>query len=154
MDSPLLLHPRSGDGPETFAEYRARGGYDGLTRWRAAADPAALIGEIEASGLRGRGGASFPTARKWQLAAAAEADDKYVVANGGEHEPGSNKDRHLVEHYPHAVLEGLLLAGLATGATKGYVYLIEDMRGPRQSTEAALRSRPRRPGRGRWRDRI
>ncbi|MCA8953834.1 MAG: NADH-quinone oxidoreductase subunit F [Planctomycetes bacterium] len=144
MDSPaLLLPPRSGAEsartPEGLAAYTARGGYEGLRRWRERNDPAAWIDEIEASGLRGRGGAAFPTARKWRLAAAAAADQKYVVGNGGEHEPGSSKDRFLVEHHPHAVLEGLLLCGLATGATKGFVYLIEDMAGPRASIEAALR---------------
>lgn len=139
VDSPLLLPPRPKPGPETLAEYRARGGYTGLQRWRAAGTPAQLLAEVAASGLRGRGGASFPTARKWQLAAAAAADRKFVVGNGGEHEPGSQKDKFLVEHHPHAVLEGLLLAGLATGATKGFLYLIEDMAGPRASAEAALR---------------
>jgi hypothetical protein len=111
VDSPLLLPPRSQSGPETLAEYRARGGYQGLQRWRNSGTATQFLAEIAASGLRGRGGASFPTARKWQLAAAATATEKFVVANGGEHEPGSQKDRHLVEHHPHAVLEGLLLAG-------------------------------------------
>lgn len=95
--------------------------------------------EVETSGLRGRGGAAFPTIRKWQLAADATDDQKYVVANGGEHEPGSNKDRYLVERHPHAVIEGLALAGIATGATKGYLYLIEDMAGPLASVEMALK---------------
>ena len=135
----LLLPERSSTAPETLTQYRARGGHDGLTRVRAAATGAAwLRGEVAASLLRGRGGAAFPTARKWDLAAAATADQKFVVANGGEHEPGSSKDRVLVERHPHAVLEGLLLAGLATGATKGVLYLIEDMHGPRASAERAL----------------
>lgn len=134
----LLLPARSSDEPEGLAEYRSRGGYDGLA---AARDKGAawLRQEVEASGLRGRGGAAFPTIRKWQLAADATGDEKYVVANGGEHEPGSNKDRFLVERHPHAVVEGLVLAGLATGATKGYLYLIEDMAGPIASAEMAVR---------------
>lgn len=134
----LLLPARSSDEPEGLAEYRSRGGYDGLA---AARDKGAawLRQEVEASGLRGRGGAAFPTIRKWQLAADAAGDEKYVVANGGEHEPGSNKDRFLVERHPHAVVEGLVLAGLATGATKGYLYLIEDMAGPIASAEMAVR---------------
>ncbi|HEX5052826.1 MAG TPA: NADH-ubiquinone oxidoreductase-F iron-sulfur binding region domain-containing protein [Planctomycetota bacterium] len=137
----LLLPARSTNGPELLEEYRKRGGYEGLARWRAAAAAgaaASLVDEIAAAGLRGRGGAAFPTARKWRLAAAAGAEQKYVVANGGEHEPGSRKDQHLVEQHPHAVLEGLLLAGLATGANKGWLYLIEDMHGPRRSAELAL----------------
>ncbi|MCR9244761.1 MAG: NADH-quinone oxidoreductase subunit L [bacterium] len=134
----MLLPSRTSEGPETLAEYQARGGYEGLRRLRDTDDPTGLIDEVETAGLRGRGGAAFPTARKWRLAAAATSAQKHVVANGGEHEPGSDKDRHLVEHHAHAVLEGLLLAGLATGATKGWIYLIEDMTGPRQSAERAV----------------
>ena len=138
MPSPALLLPqRSATGPEGLDEYRRRGGYRGLEAAQARGG-AWLRDEVEASGLRGRGGAAFPTIRKWHIAAQARGDEKFVVANGGEHEPGSSKDRYLVEHHPHAVLEGLLCAGLATGATKGFVYLIEDMHGPRASVEAAL----------------
>lgn len=134
----LLLADRSSDQPEGLADYRARGGYDGLAIAKEKGS-AWLREQVEVSGLRGRGGAAFPTIRKWQLAADAEGDEKYVVANGGEHEPGSNKDRYLVEHHPHAVVEGLALAGIATGASKGYLYLIEDMHGPRASAEMAVR---------------
>ena len=139
MSVPALLLPqRSATGPEGLEEYRDRGGYRGLETVRERGG-AWLLDEVETSGLRGRGGAAFPTIRKWRIAAGADADEKYIVANGGEHEPGSNKDRYLVEQHPHAVLEGLLCAGLATGATKGFLYLIEDMHGPRASAEAALR---------------
>ena len=134
----LLLPERSTDAPEGLAEYQARGGYSGLANAREKG-AAWLRDEVERSGLRGRGGAAFPTIRKWRIAAAAAGDEKYFVANGGEHEPGSSKDRHLVERHPHAVLEGLLCAGIATGADKGYIYLIEDMHGPRASVERALR---------------
>ncbi len=137
---PLLLPARqsTATGPETLAEYRSRGGYGGWQRARVQG-AAWLRGEVAASLLRGRGGAAFPTSRKWELAAAQGPGEKFVIANGGEHEPGSDKDRYLVEHHAHAVLEGLLLAGLATGAQKGWLYLIEDMHGPRQSAERALR---------------
>ena len=135
----LLLPPLAHDGPETFAEYRARGGYDGLMRILQEGTPERLRAEVAAAGLRGRGGAAFPTARKWELAASSGHDTRYVVANGGEHEPGSNKDRVLVARHPHAVLEGLMLAGIATGATKAWLYLIEDMHGPRAAAEQALR---------------
>jgi NADH-quinone oxidoreductase subunit F len=133
----LLLPERSTTGPETLAEYRARGGYTGLQQARQRG-AAWLRAEVTHSLLRGRGGASFPTARKWDLAAAATADRKFVVGNGGEHEPGSDKDRFLVRQHPHAVLEGLALAGLATGATQGYLYLIEDMHEQRAATAQAL----------------
>jgi NADH-quinone oxidoreductase subunit F len=134
---PLLLVRPADSPPETLAEYRARGGYQALER-ALRGRPADVLAEVAAAQLRGRGGASFPTAVKWELAAAQPAGEKYVVANGGEHEPGSRKDRFLVERYPHAVLEGLLLCGFATGAQKGFLYLIEDMHGARDSAERAL----------------
>jgi NADH-quinone oxidoreductase subunit F len=137
VSSSLLLPARASTAPESLAEYRARGGYEGLQRAHTQG-AAWLRGEVATAQLRGRGGASFPTARKWELAAAATADAKYVVGNGGEHEPGSDKDKVLTERHAHAVLEGLALAGLATGATEGIVYLIEDMHGPRASIERAL----------------
>ena len=133
----LLLPERASAAPETLDEYRARGGYAGLAR--ALRDgPAWLRGELATARLRGRGGAAFPTVQKWELAAAAAGPHKHVVANGGEHEPGSDKDRVLVQRHPHAVLEGLLLAGLATGADQGWVYLIEDMHAPRAAIGGAL----------------
>ncbi len=133
----LLLPPRTAPGPESLAEYRARGGHRGLEAVKQNG-AAWLRAEVATARLRGRGGAAFPTSRKWELAAAAAGPEKFVVANGGEHEPGSRKDRVLVERHPHAVLEGLLLAGLATGATRGWLYLIEDMEGPRKAAETAL----------------
>ena len=138
MNEPLLLTRPADAATETFAEYRARGGYDGLLAALAHGEPGRVLDAIEQSMLRGRGGASFPTATKWRLAAAQPGPDKHVVANGGEHEPGSEKDRFLVARYPHAVLEGLLLAGFATGAERGWVYLIEDMAEQIASMERAV----------------
>lgn len=129
-----ILLTRPADAPrQTLAEYRDEGGWSGLS-----ATPAEVLDAIEGAGLRGRGGAAFPVARKWRLAAGTEADQKYVVANGGEHEPGSAKDKFLVEKYPHKVLEGMARCGYATGATRGYLYLIEDMAGPIAAAEAAI----------------
>src|SRR5262245_10597323 len=91
---------------QTLAEYRSEGGYEALAG-APAAD--AILAVLEQSQLRGRGGAAFPAARKWRVAAQAPAGEKHFVANGGEHEPGSLKDRYLLARYPHAVLEGLLL---------------------------------------------
>jgi NADH-quinone oxidoreductase subunit F len=135
---PLLLVRPAEAPPETLAEYRARGGYQALERALTKGTPAGVMAEIAASGLRGRGGASFPTAKKWELAAQQPGPEKYVVANGGEHEPGSHKDRFLVEKYPHTVLEGLLLCAFATGAQKGFLYLIEDMAPQIASAERAI----------------
>ena len=111
--------------------------YEGLQKARAQA-PDAVIEMIEASGLRGRGGAGFPVARKWRLAHAAAADAKYVVANGGEHEPGSRKDRQLVTAHPDRVLEGAAICAHATGAKSIYLYLIEDMADAIASARAAI----------------
>src|SRR5262245_16005573 len=93
---------------ETFDEYRAAGGYQQTTR--------NSLEEITASGLRGRGGAGFPVGRKWSIAAETQADARYVVCNAGEDEPGSFKDRVLLEYRPHLVLEGTILAARAIGA--------------------------------------
>lgn len=107
---------------EELAAYRARGGYRGLERARALG-PEAVIAEVEASGLRGRGGAAFPTGQKWRLVRAAAGDEKYLVANGAEGEPGSAKDRLLMARAPHAVLEGALVAAEAIGARTVVVYV-------------------------------
>lgn len=137
-DSTLILPNRPADAPrETLDEYRARGGYVALEEARASS-PGAVLDEVERAGLRGRGGAGFAAATKWRFAAEAEGATKHVVANGGEHEPGSDKDKYLVARYPHAVLEGLLLTAYATGASVGWVYLIEDMVEQIESVEAAL----------------
>ncbi len=137
MKPPILLTRPPDAPPETLAEYQERGGYEALAAARRGS-PEAVITAVEQASLRGRGGAAFPTARKWRLAAAAPSPDKHVVANGGEHEPGSNKDRFLVTQHPHAVLEGLLLAGFATGARTGWLYLIEDMAPARACAERAI----------------
>lgn len=134
----LLLTRPPGAAAHTLAEYEAAGGYAGLRRALATLSPEQVLAEIEASGLRGRGGASFPTARKWRLAANRPAGTKHVVGNGGEHEPGSEKDRFLIARYPHAVLEGILLCCYATGATRGWLYVIEDMAEPIATAERAL----------------
>lgn len=130
----LTSHRRSQD----LGAYREEGGYLALERALRELSPGHVLAEVESAGLRGRGGAAFPAARKWRLAADQEADEKYVLANGGEHEPGSDKDKFLVESYPHKVLEGMLLCGYATGARSGYLYLIEDMEGPIASAERAI----------------
>ena len=108
--------------PLDLAVHRADGGYHGLAR---AMDlgPAATIDEVLASRLVGRGGAAFPTGRKWQAVAAQPTTPRYVVCNADESEPGTFKDRLLLEGDPYAVLEGLTIAGYATGAERGYVYL-------------------------------
>ena len=136
MNTRILLTGTAGS--QDLSAYRKESGYQALAQTLEASSPDQILNELEASGLRGRGGASFPTARKWRLAFERDAKRKFVLANGGEHEPGSDKDKHLVEFYPHKVLEGILLCGFATGASFGYLYLIEDMRGPIAAAEAAI----------------
>src|SRR4029453_2583004 len=97
--------------------------YGAWGRAVAEGSPAAVLDAVTASGLRGRGGAAFPVGRKWQCAVEAPGERKYVFCNGGEDEPGSHKDRLLMENYPHKVLEGLLLACYAIGAGDGYLYV-------------------------------
>lgn len=135
---PAILCTRPADAArESLAEYHDVGGYEALrTALTGSADAVCTV--VAAAGLRGHGGAAFPTARKWQLAAAQPGATKHVVANGGEHEPGSSKDKYLVAHYPHRVIEGMVLAGFATGAARGWLYLIEDMAPQIEAAEAAL----------------
>ncbi len=108
--------------PTTLAEYEQGGGYAALRR--ALRDsPAAVIETVKSSGLVGRGGAAFPTGVKWEGAAKAAGQPKYVICNADEAEPGTFKDRILMEEDPHRVLEGLILAAYAVGARQGYWYI-------------------------------
>jgi NADH:ubiquinone oxidoreductase subunit F (NADH-binding) len=118
----IVLTKVVGSGPQTLDEYRAEGGYEAL-RQALGGDRQGVIDTVIASGLRGRGGAGFPTGQKWSIAAQEEEPTKYVVINGGEDEPGSLKDRFVLENYPHKVLEGVILAGYAIGATEAILYV-------------------------------
>lgn len=109
--------------PESIEEYIARDGYlaEGLAYTRMV--PSEIVNEIERSGLRGRGGAAFPTGRKLAITAAAKSDAKYVVCNADEGEPGTFKDRLIMEGDPHRLVEAMAIVGRAIGATEGYVYI-------------------------------
>ncbi|MCH9688308.1 MAG: NAD(P)H-dependent oxidoreductase subunit E, partial [Deltaproteobacteria bacterium] len=107
----------------TMAGYRASGGYAALVAARDAGNPAATLDVIGSSGLAGRGGAGFPTGRKWKAVADAPGNPKTIVCNADEGEPGCFKDRVLMDHDPHALVEGMAIAALATGATRGFIYL-------------------------------
>jgi formate dehydrogenase iron-sulfur subunit len=108
--------------PLSLDDYRAQGGYRGLACARALG-PAATIGEVTASGLRGRGGAGFPTGVKWKTAADTAADRRYIVCNADEGDSGTYADRMLMEGDPFSVIEGMTIAGFAIGAGKGYIYI-------------------------------
>lgn len=108
--------------PESIDEYIIRGGYQGL-RNALKMTPEAVVDEVKKSGLRGRGGAGFPTGMKWQFAADSPSDKKYVVCNADEGDPGAFMDRSLLEGDPHSVLEGMAIAGKAIGGDEGYIYV-------------------------------
>jgi len=108
--------------PLSLDDYRRHGGLRGLER-ALQMDPSALVEEVIASGLRGRGGAGFPTGIKWRTAAGAHADQKYVVCNADEGDSGTFADRMLMEGDPFLLIEGMAIAGVAVGATMGYVYI-------------------------------
>ncbi|QUL98034.1 MAG: NADH-quinone oxidoreductase subunit NuoF [Candidatus Fermentithermobacillus carboniphilus] len=108
--------------PESIKEYIARDGYFGLSKALTMA-PQEVIDIIKKSGLRGRGGAGFPTGLKWEFAAKAKGFPKYVVCNADEGDPGAFMDRSTIEGDPHRVLEGMIIAGYAIGASHGYVYV-------------------------------
>jgi NADH-quinone oxidoreductase subunit F len=114
-----MLTANCGNGTTLLSEY---GEYSALNK-ALEGSPEAVIDEIKASGLVGRGGAAFPTGIKWEGAAKAESDQKYVVCNTDESEPGTFKDRFLLLDDPHHVIEGMCITAYAIGATKGYIYL-------------------------------
>jgi NADH-quinone oxidoreductase subunit F len=103
--------------------YRQTRGYEALERALSAMTPEQLLEVVGESGLAGRGGAGFPTGRKWQAVADAQRGPKTIVCNADEGEPGCFKDRALMDHDPHGIIEGMILAARATGATRGFIYL-------------------------------
>jgi formate dehydrogenase iron-sulfur subunit len=108
--------------PLSLNDYKAHGGLAGLTR-ALTMDMPAIVAEVTNSGLRGRGGAGFPTGIKWKTVSEAKADQKYIVCNADEGDSATFADRMLMEGDPFTLIEGMAIAGLATGATKGYVYI-------------------------------
>ncbi len=109
--------------PGSLDEYLARGGYAGLAKALHTMTPAEVCAEVEASGLRGRGGGGFPAGRKWRFAAERDADRKYMICNADEGDPGAFMDRAVIEGDPHRVIEGLAIAAYAIGAAKAYIYI-------------------------------
>ena len=109
--------------PTSILHYIERDGYAALAKVLTEMKPEAVIGELTSSGLRGRGGAGFPTGRKWSFARAASGDHKYMVCNADEGDPGAFMDRAVLEGDPHTVIEGMTIAAYAIGASEGYVYV-------------------------------
>ncbi len=110
--------------PEDISEYMARGGYLALEKALKTMTPAQVVEEIKKSGLRGRGGGGFSTGMKWELAAKVPTvDEKFIICNGDEGDPGAYMDRSILEGDPHAVIEGMMIAAYAIGATDGWFYV-------------------------------
>ncbi len=109
--------------PSDINEYLARGGYQAARKALLEMTPEDVIEEVKSSGLRGRGGAGFPTGKKWEIARSVKSDVKYVICNGDEGDPGAFMDRSVMEGNPHSVLEGMIIAGYAVGARRGFIYV-------------------------------
>ncbi|MDS9465981.1 NADH-ubiquinone oxidoreductase-F iron-sulfur binding region domain-containing protein [Paracoccus sp. MBLB3053] len=123
--------------PLSVLEYEANGGLVGLRR-AIGMGPEAIVEEVTQSGLRGRGGAGFPTGIKWKTVAGAKADQKYIVCNADEGDSGSFADRMLMEGDPLTLIEGMAIAGIAVGATRGYCYIRSEYPDAIRITEAAI----------------
>ncbi len=109
--------------PESIDDYIADGGYQAWEKVLTSMKPEDVIKEILDSGLRGRGGGGFPTGKKWELTAKVQGEEKFMICNGDEGDPGAYMDRSILEGNPHAVIEGMLIAGYAIGATSGWFYV-------------------------------
>lgn len=125
--------------PDHIEDYIAVDGYLGLYNALKTGAPEKVIEEIKASGLRGRGGAGFPTGKKWELARAEVSDQKYVICNGDEGDPGAFMDRTILESNPHSIIEGLAIAGFSIGATKGVIYVRAEYKLAGEKLENAIR---------------
>ncbi len=119
----IALERCGATNPEEIREYFAQGGYQALAKVLSTYTPEQVIEAVDSSGLRGRGGAGFPTAKKWSFCRAASGDLKYMICNCDEGDPGAFMDRSVLEADPHAVLEGMAIAAYAIGAAKGYLYV-------------------------------
>ncbi|HPG37766.1 MAG TPA: NADH-quinone oxidoreductase subunit NuoF [bacterium] len=108
--------------PESIDQYISKGGYRAVVKALTKMTPQDVVKEVLASGLRGRGGGGFPSAKKWELAALEKADKKYLVCNADEGDPGAFMDRAVLESDPHRVVEGMIIAAYAMGASEGYIY--------------------------------
>jgi NADH:ubiquinone oxidoreductase subunit F (NADH-binding)/NADH:ubiquinone oxidoreductase subunit E len=118
--------------------YHGKGDYVGVRRLIESRDFAAIIGTLKASGLKGLGGAGFPTGMKWEIVRNALGSSKYVVCNADESEPGTIKDRFIMEQMPHMVIEGIILAGLVIGAKKGIIYIRHEYEEPKEALQEEI----------------
>ena len=124
--------------PGEIQEYIAAGGYTGLAKALTSMTREELIEEVKASGLRGRGGAAFPTGVKWGFLQGSSRPNKYILVNCEEGDPGAYNDKGLVESDPHTVIEGTIIAGYATGANYGYIFIRHGHEGPTRRAQKAI----------------
>jgi len=134
----LLLRRCGYSDPGNINHYIATGGYAALEK-ALTLSPEELIRAVKRSGLRGRGGAGFPTGRKWELCRSYKAEPKYVICNGDEGDPGAFMDRSVLESDPHQVIEGMLIGGYAIGAGQGYIYVRDEYPLAIESVQVALK---------------
>jgi len=139
MANEVCLRNNDLDRPWLLEQYQSRGGYEQLKRILTGdITPEQIIEEVKASGLRGRGGAGFPTGLKWSFISRNAPGQKYVVCNSDEGEPGTFKDRDILRYNPHQLIEGMIIAGYAIGATQGYNYIRGEFWEPYERFEGAL----------------
>jgi len=127
MGRKLLLEHIHVPGINTLAVYREKGGYRAVEKALKTMSPEDVVEEVKKSGLRGRGGAGFPTGMKWSFLAKPEGVPRYLVCNGDESEPGTFKDRYLMTNIPHALIEGMIVSSYALGANTSYIYIRGEM---------------------------
>ncbi|MFN5911863.1 MAG: NADH-quinone oxidoreductase subunit NuoF [Bacteroidota bacterium] len=123
MGRRLLLEHDNVPGIETFDVYRKHGGYRSVEKALKKMSPEQIVEEVQKSGLRGRGGAGFPTGMKWSFLAKPEGVPRYLLCNADESEPGTFKDRYLMEKIPHLLIEGMIVSSYALGANQSYIYI-------------------------------
>jgi NADH-quinone oxidoreductase subunit F len=123
MGRKLLLEHANVPGIETYEVYRKHGGYRSVEKALKTMSPQNVVEEVQASGLRGRGGAGFPTGMKWSFLAKPEGVPRYLLCNADESEPGTFKDRYLMEKLPHLLVEGMIVSSYALGANQSYIYI-------------------------------
>ena len=139
MANEVCLRNNDLERPWLMETYQSRGGYSALKKiLQEKMSPDQVIEEVKASGLRGRGGAGFPTGLKWSFISRNAPGQKYVVCNSDEGEPGTFKDRDILRYNPHQLVEGMIIAGYAIGATVGYNYIRGEFWEPYERFEAAL----------------
>ena len=123
LQAKIVLRNSGKINPEKIDDYLANSGYSALKKALTEMSPQNIIDEVSNSGLRGRGGGGFPTGKKWSFAAAQKSNEKYIICNADEGDPGAFMDRAVLEGDPHAILEAMIIAGYAIGANKGFIYI-------------------------------